>query len=51
MMWQIYAMVARDILEDRRREAAETRRYHAPVKPHRSTSGRFKRIVTGRGED
>ena len=50
-MWQIYAMMARGLLEDRRREAAVSRRDHVPAKRHRSTTGRFKRLVTGRGED
>lgn len=50
-MWQLYAILAHDLLEDRRREAAAARRYKAPAKRRRSAARLVKRIVTGRGED
>ena len=50
-MWQLYALVAHDLLEDRRREAEASRRHRLPVKKRRSPAAFVKRIVTGRDED
>jgi hypothetical protein len=49
-MWQVYAIVAHDLLEDRRR-TEESRRQHVPAKKRRSPAALVKRIVTGRDGD
>lgn len=51
-MWQIYALIAEDILADRRREADAARLRHQAKrtarKGRRPSAGIFFRLVTGR---